>query len=459
MLRPGRSWTLTGGPARVRRPIGFVAPSAAALGLVLAALACAKIEPPPGGPPDAAPPQLIAVTPDSLAVIPGFDGEVVFRFDEVISEGGTPSTGLGTGDLERIVVLSPSSRVAEVEWRRTRLAVRPREGWRPNTVYRVELLPGVTDLRSNRSTEGAVVTFTTGGAPPTDTLSGAVFDWTTGQSAGGALVEAVPAGDSIGYRTAADSGGRFRLGPIPRGAYVVYGALDQNRNGRREPRESYDSARVAAGALAVAELWTFPHDTVGPRVQQVTRLDSVSATIQLSQPLDPAQRLDSTRVRVRLLPDSTPVRVLALMLQSAADTLARPRGPDTAARPRDTARARAPRDTLRPPRDTLRPPQDTVRPRQDTARASRRPLENQLVVRVAQPWRGGGRYVVQLLGVRNVSGAAADASAVLAIPEQRRDTTPARAPARAPAGAPADTARSVPRDTARTPRDTTRPPR
>ncbi len=73
--------------------------------------ACAKMEPPPGGPPDLAPPQLVAVRPESLREIPGFSGNVEFRFDEVISEGGSPSQGAGTGDLERLIILSPTTRV------------------------------------------------------------------------------------------------------------------------------------------------------------------------------------------------------------------------------------------------------------------------------------------------------------------------------------------------------------
>ena len=152
-------------------------------GLVVLA-ACARIEPPPGGPPDNAPPRLESSSPEPMASLPGFDGEVEFRFNEVISEGGTASQGTGMGDLERLVVLSPTSRVPEVRWRRNRITIRPREGWRPNTVYRVELLPGVSDLRNNRSTEAAtVVTFTPGGAAPTDTLRGRVWDWATGRPA------------------------------------------------------------------------------------------------------------------------------------------------------------------------------------------------------------------------------------------------------------------------------------
>ena len=58
----------------------------------IALLACARIEPPPGGPPDAEPPQLIATVPDSMAQLPDFHGDVEFRFDEVISEGSISFT-------------------------------------------------------------------------------------------------------------------------------------------------------------------------------------------------------------------------------------------------------------------------------------------------------------------------------------------------------------------------------
>src|SRR3954471_18797838 len=80
--------------------------------------ACARIEPPPGGPPDASPPRLIATRPDSLAVLRPFRGVAEFDFDEVVSEGGTPNQGQGTGGLEKLVILSPSTRVPEVSWKR-----------------------------------------------------------------------------------------------------------------------------------------------------------------------------------------------------------------------------------------------------------------------------------------------------------------------------------------------------
>ena len=418
----------------------------AALGLG-ALLACAKVELPPGAPPDVSPPQLISASPESLAVLPGFTGDVTFRFNEVIAEGSSPSQGTGTGDLERLVILSPTTRPPEVRWRRDHITVRPREGWLPNRVYRVQLLPGVMDLRNNRETSGgAIVTFTTGAALPTLKLTGTVQDWVSGRAAAGALVEAVRTADSLVYRALADSSGGFQLGPIPDGEYLVFGSIDQNRNMTRDPREAFDSVRVAAGRTDAGTLWTFPHDTVGPRIQTITALDSASATVTLSQPLDPAQRVAPSAVSVRVLPDSAPVPVTSLLPpaaddsafgRSAADTTARRAGDTTAARQAiDTSGARKAADTT-----------GKVAP----VKPARPALFDRLVLRIQGRWRPGARYVVTIRGLRNVNGVAADATAGLAIPAPPPavaappDSTRTREPAadsiraRKPAAAPADT--------------------
>src|SRR5262245_30843339 len=193
--------------------------------LAVLALGCANIQPPPGGPPDTTAPKLTGVYPESLAVLPEFKGNVEFRFNEVVSEGSTPSEGRGTGDLEKLIILSPTTRFPNVGWHRSRITVKPAEGWKPNRVYRVELLPGITDVRQNRSKVEAVVTFTTGAELPHDTLSGRVFDWKAGMAAQGALIEALLQPDSLPYRTVTDSAGRFSFGPLPRGEYLVYGVL------------------------------------------------------------------------------------------------------------------------------------------------------------------------------------------------------------------------------------------
>jgi hypothetical protein len=383
----------------------------------LAGLACARIEPPPGGPPDASAPRLIATRPDSFARIPGFKGDVEFRFDEVISEGGSPNQGTGTGDLEKLVILSPTTRVPDVTWRRNRITVRPSEGWRPDRVYRVELLPGATDLRRNRSTAATVLTFTTGAPLPATTVEATVVDWTTSRPVPGALVEAVLLPDSLSYRGVADSSGHIKLGPLPEGEYLVRGVLDQNRNLQFDGREAFDTARLAPGKTTAGELWAFVHDTTPPRIREVTVVDSTSASIELSQPLDPSQRLAANQLTVRTLPDSTPIRVTSLLPKPLDDSLNRRPAPGRDSTARDTTGA----DTTRPgiPRGLIEvPPGPAPRgraPAQLEALSSRPPLTDRLILRVPQPWKPEGRYEVEIRGLRTVSGVTGDVRGAMSV--------------------------------------------
>lgn len=388
--------------------------------VVLAALiACARIEPPPGGPPDQAPPFLVAVTPDSMASLPGFDGEVEFRFNEVISEGSTPSRGTGTGDLEQLVLLSPTDRVPDVSWKRNRITVRPREGWRPNTVYRVELLPGVMDLRNNRATSlTRTLTFTTGGETPRDTLAVRVYDWTTGRPAARALVEAFLLPDSLRYRFATDSAGRLLAAPLPAGQFLVYGIIDANSNSLREEREAFDSATVATGADSV-ELWTFAHDTVRPRIREALPRDSVTVAVQFSQPLHPDLRLTTDSVSVFRLTDSSAVEVEWLRREAEADSLRRAAQDSAAAAAAEadtTGRRPAPADTTIEA-ERIKP---GARPGvQDVDVPSRAPLSDRVLLRLAAPMDSAGRYGFSIRGVRNVTGVSATVEGRFVAPEPR----------------------------------------
>ncbi len=381
-----------------------------------ALLSCARIEPPPGGPPDRAPPRLIATRPDSFASLRAFRGVAEFQFDEVISEGAAPNRGEGTGDLEKLVILSPTTRVPEVSWKRSRITVRPKEGWRPNRVYRVQLLPGVADLRNNRSEDGAVLTFTTGAPKPQLTLRGQVVDWNTSRPAAGALVIATLLPDSLPYRGVADSSGRFSLGLLPSGEYLVTGVLDQNQDQRQDAREAYAGTRIPRGKSEVGELWAFVHDTTAPRIQTVTVDDSVSATITFSQKLDPRQRLTPRDVRLRLLPDSVPVAVASILPKPVDDSLSRRGAPSDTAAVQDTLES----DSV-PARPRVGP---AVRGRAPTAEAltSRPPLFDAVVLRVPRPWAPGSRLVLEIRGVRNVNGVAGNAVGVVAVPEKPKPT-------------------------------------
>jgi hypothetical protein len=382
--------------------------------------------------------------PDSFASFRVFRGVTEFQFDEVISEGGAPNRGEGTGGLEKLVILSPTTRVPEVSWKRSRITVRPREGWRPNRVYRIQLLPGVTDLRNNRSEDGAVLTFTTGAPRPRLTLQGQVVDWSTSRPAAAALVVATLLPDSLAYRGIADSSGRFSLGPLPNGEYVVSGVIDQNQDQRQDSREAYASVRVPRGKSDVGELWTFVHDTSAPRIQTVTVDDSASATVAFSQKLDPRQRLTARDVRLRLLPDSVPVVVASILPKPLDDSLTRRVTPVDTAAGQDTLENADSAGVRRRPGPTLR-----GRAAATEALTSRPPLFDALVLRVPRPWAPGSRLVLEVRGIRNVNGVAGNAVGVVAVPEKpkpaaadsakvkgRRDSAAARVPSRPPPAPP-----------------------
>ncbi len=438
-----------------------------ALGVAVLGLGCARMAPPPGGPPDRSPPQLVATFPESVVVLDGFDEWVRLEFNEVIDEGGQPNFGLGTGELERLVLLSPDTLVPRIRWRRNAIDVRPRGDWQPNTTYRIELAPGLRDLRGNVLSTGAVVTFATGGELPITMVSGRAVDWVARRFVSEALVEAITA-DSLVYRTLADSSGRFRLGPLPAGELLVRVARDENRNRRRDGRDPWDTVRVAVGGGDVGEVWVFARDTLPPRPSGATaaaRVDSFTIAISLTQPVDPALRLGGDSVRVVMLPDSSSIgaisafpeawhdstykavdearRAAAAAAAAAADSVrADSAAVDSAAV--DTAAARPPARVAAPARPGRTPgavEADTT----DRPTANRPPLSSRLLIRSTGALRGGTRYRITVLGVRAAGGAVGDITVVLEMPE---DPKPVATPARAdslPPPTPPDTTTGQPR--------------
>lgn len=384
----------------------------------LAAAACARVEEPPGGPPDAAPPRIVQVRPESGAVVPGWRDAVEIRFDEVIDEmpsGGARGGAAGSGGLASLVLLSPVEGMVRVRWRRDRVSAEPHEGWKPNRVYRLEVLPGILDLRRNRLDTGRVVLFSTGPPIGDAAITGVALSWVEQRALPRALIEAIPLPDSVGYRAIADSSGRFRIGGLTPGRYRVFGGTDANTNRRRDPREPYDSIEIVVDSAATVALYAFPHDTAGPRLRTATFVDSTHVRLEFSQAL--GRLPDTSQVRAQALPDSGVVAIAALLTPAAFDSLARERraAADTAAA--DTAAAVKPAG-----RDTAPPPVDTSEVKR-LLRARPVPFDR-FIVRLAAPLAAETRYLMTVTGATNLNGASADGQAVVLTPKPAAaDTT------------------------------------
>lgn len=358
--------------------------------IALASTACASPGMPPGGPPDVAAPQLIAVAPDT-----GRTGtkpkEVIFRFDEVVAERPP-----GVTTLADLFLISPRDGTPDVSWHREEIAVRPRRGWRPNTTYTVTMLRGIADLRGNVRNTGASTFFSTGPSIPRTHVTGTVFDWVAGTPAAGSLVEAlVPPDTTHAYVAVADSSGQFSLEHLAAGRYMVRAFVDRNRNRGIDPGESWDSVTVDLTDSTATELLVFRHDSLPPRIRDVAAIDSLSLRVTFDKPVDPQQSLTSANFIV-IGPDSATVPIAGVG-PVPKDTIATP-APSPAVQSRPPARV--PRDTSTKTRPVMSRPA---------------PIAS-VLIRLERPLVPKSVYRIRAIGLRGLLGQSGDSERAYTVP-------------------------------------------
>jgi hypothetical protein len=376
--------------------------------------ACASPGIPPGGPPDAAAPEIIGIAPDSgrTNVRPR---EVIFRFNEVVSERSPSVTNLAD-----LFLISPRDGTPRVSWNRDEIAVRPRNNWRPNTAYTVTMLGGLADIRGNVRNTGASTFFSTGPTLPRTRISGQIFDWVSGSPAAGSIVESyVPPDSTSAYVAISDSTGNFVIEHLPAGRYLVRGVIDRNKNRGIDPGEAWDSTSVTLTDSSRVELLVFSRDTVGPRLRDIAAVDSLSLRVTFDRPVDPTQQL-------------TPANFTIVGRDSVPVPIQRVSGPES-----DTVSAVNPA-VGGPPAVTRRPgaavADTTARPRPVMSRP--RP-QSAIVLRLARPLIPGGTYRLRAIGLRGLLGHVADSERSYSVPAAPRAPTDSVArPVTAPAPVP-----------------------
>ena len=403
---------------------------------LIAALAlaggCASAGAPPGGPERKTPPEIVSITPDSGQTNVKLKS-VEFRFDEVVSD--RPS-GTATG-LDQIFLVSPRNGSSVVSWHRSRISVRPRNGFRPNTAYRITLLPGLVDLRGNVRKETKTILFSTGPTFPAFSINGRVFDWAAQRPASGAYIEAISRADtSIVYIAATDTSGQFEAGPLPQGEYLVRALIDQNSNRILDRNEKWDSVAVNVVTVRpVVELDAIERDSMPPLFSNIVALDSVTLRVTFDKPIDPYIALQPALIRLQK-PDSSQLQVTGVQFQAAYD--------------QEKARATALADSLRRAADTsaaarVTPPTPTPTPTPGGAGRApppppkpRLPAPDRGIVVMVAPSTPltPGTYVATARGIRNLLGRAKDMTRSFTVarpaPADSARRPPAVPPARPP---------------------------
>ena len=393
---------------------GLIALAAASLFASVGTACANRGAQPPGGPEDREPPRVARVTPDSGSTSQR-PGAVEFRFDETVSD--RPSRG----ELNQYFLISPSDGDPRVSWHRSRVTVRPRRAFRPNTAYTITLLPGLADLRGNTMTEGAVTVFSTGPDFPRFGIVGRIFDWASEHPAPGALIQAISHPDSVVYLATSDSLGAFSIGPFGPGRYTLRGILDRNNNRALDAGEAWDSTTfVITVSRPTAELLAIPRDTIPPRISEATAADSTTIRLTFDRPINPAQTLTPALFRIQRA-DSTTLTIAEVVGSRAAaraDSSAPGAPPSVVPLPPANAPARAPAVPLPP-----------------SPRPSRPAPETGVVLKVASPTRleAGATYRATALEIQNLLGRPGTSARTFTAPRPTpRDSTRVPPPVRRP---------------------------
>lgn len=290
-----------------RLRLGAVLGASAVVGL---AAGCARQSAPPGGPEDRRPPVVVHTEPDTFAVVDTpFRGPVRFVFDERISER------VASGTLDDAVLVSPHTGTVRVEHGRQDISVTIAGGFKPNLVYRVTLLPVVSDLFNNQLRAPFDLVFSTGAPLVASAVAGIAWDRTNGRGMDDLTVQAVSA-DSAVYESQTDSGGIYVFRYLPPGRYAITAFQDQNRNGERDRMEASGTRSLLLnGADTVTTGMSIPvlqQDTTPARITGVQPLDSVTVLLEFDDYLDPS-------------PSSQPAVSITLQEPEEGDTLPAPR--------------------------------------------------------------------------------------------------------------------------------------
>ncbi|UCH85641.1 MAG: Ig-like domain-containing protein [Candidatus Latescibacterota bacterium] len=209
------------------------------LWLVLVGLgmaACAIPEPPPGGPEDKTPPEVIESFPeDGQAGVPP-DGEIVLGFSEKMQQAR----------LERLVSMSPPAKIAKVKWKKNAAAFSFENPLHPDTTYIFELKKGFGDSHGVKSEKSFHFAFATSAHIDTGVIAGRILFRREPTDRGVVRLFVVPRDTVFApeatrpdreVRTGEDGVYRLRYLPTDGRSFLVWAFHDKNGNMNFEPDE------------------------------------------------------------------------------------------------------------------------------------------------------------------------------------------------------------------------------
>jgi len=247
----------------IKRKLPVLLAGWAGIAAILFLFSCANVVAPTGGPKDETPPEVLRSTPPINA--PNFQGnEVRIEFDEFVQ--------LINID-QKLLVSPPLPNKPQVRLRGRSVILHWQDTLRANTTYNFFFGNAIADITEGNAIPNFQVVFSTGPFVDSLTIAGVVTDAFSREPEDEVYVmlyhpgnDSVPYKESPVYLAKTDKEGRFRIGNIATGSYLVFALDDQNANFLFD----LHNERIAFIDTLVAAVWeTLPQpspDTV-PDVQ------------------------------------------------------------------------------------------------------------------------------------------------------------------------------------------------
>lgn len=286
---------------------------------LLLGMACARIEAPPGGPPDRKSPAVVSHSPASGSVNVGATPQFSLEFDEWVNRASI------TGE----VYLSPTHEGGlDVRWFGRTLKVTPRQPLPPDRTFLLEIGTGVRDIAGNRLAQPFRLAFSTGADLDTFRFSG----WLGGVDVEGrSVIWAWPLDEfplrplePAPWQTRPDSAGVFRFSSLPERPFRLFAISDRNTNGRwdsaTEPASLASADPVPGGGYAdvlpTMYLGVLPLDSLGLEAAEGADRNHVILQGRLDLPGNPGR---AAQIELLEISDSLGRRVPIMTLREEED--------------------------------------------------------------------------------------------------------------------------------------------
>jgi hypothetical protein len=246
---------------------------------------------------------VVSTEPDTFAMVGEFRGPVRFRFDERVSERTT------SGTMDEAVLVSPRTGDVRVRPGRRELKVEVDGGFLPGVVYRVTLLPVVSDLFNNQLRDPFEIVISTRGELVETAVAGLAWDRVSGEGVESLEVLAIAQEDSTVHVARADSGGIYAFRYLPIGRYSLVAFEDRNRNQEVDAMEVQGTRSVLLSGpdTLLVDVGVLQPDTTPARLIGVQVLDSATIVLEFDDYLNPTIPAENVDVTVELRVDTAEV--------------------------------------------------------------------------------------------------------------------------------------------------------